>query len=133
MRDAYYGLMFSEAIDAFMDAIGLDAEYRDSTKSTLYVVEDHRRYLKELHMGAIVSVETALIGHDEKRLHLWQVMASEGADRATCETIGLHVSQAAETPRAAAMPAEIRDGLQKHLVVPQRPLAMSIKKGKRDA
>ena len=28
MQDAYYGLVFSYAVDAFQDAVGFDADYR---------------------------------------------------------------------------------------------------------
>jgi len=31
LRDAYYGLIFSESIDSLMDRVGLDAAYRART------------------------------------------------------------------------------------------------------
>ena len=45
LRDAYYGLVASYAVDAVMDALGLDAAYRADTNCTLYTLEMHIHYL----------------------------------------------------------------------------------------
>ena len=39
LRDAYYGLVLSYAIDDVMDHVGLDAAYRERTRCTLYTLE----------------------------------------------------------------------------------------------
>ena len=39
VRDAYYGLVLSYAIDDVMDHLGLDAAYRERTRCTLYTLE----------------------------------------------------------------------------------------------
>ena len=72
MNDACYGRVFSDAIDAMMDAIGLDAAYRAQTKGTLYTVEDHRWYEQEVQAGAVLEVQTLVLDFDAKRLHIWQ-------------------------------------------------------------
>src|SRR5262249_2110436 len=41
LRDAYYALIVSQASDALMDRVGLDAPYRTRTRCTLYTVEMH--------------------------------------------------------------------------------------------
>ena len=38
VRDAYYGLVLSYAIDDIMDHLGLDAAYRERTRCTLYTL-----------------------------------------------------------------------------------------------
>ena len=48
LRDAYYGLIVSYAADALMDKIGMDAAYRDRTHRTLYTVEMHLHFLREV-------------------------------------------------------------------------------------
>ncbi|MDJ1009192.1 MAG: thioesterase family protein [Paracoccaceae bacterium] len=106
MRDAFYGLVFSYAVDAFQDAVGLDAAYREASGCTIYLVEQHCFYLAEVKAGDRLDVETRVIGADAKRFHLYQTMRSGGTDRAVCEFMELHVRQAPE-PRAADMPAEI--------------------------
>jgi acyl-CoA thioester hydrolase len=106
MQDAFYGLIFSYAVDAFQDAVGFDAAYRARTGCTIYLLEDHKRFLKEVHPGATVHVETILLDFDEKRFHLWSEMYDGTALVAVSEMMELHV-QRAPTPRAAPIPAKI--------------------------
>ena len=42
MRDAYYGLVFSKAIDALQDEVGFNQAYRQRTGCTIYLVEEHK-------------------------------------------------------------------------------------------
>lgn len=111
MQDAYYGLIFSHAVDAFQDAVGFDAAYRARTGCTIYLLEDHKRFLKEVQPGAVVTVETVLLGVDEKRFHLWSEMYDQGARVAVSDMMELHV-QRVPTPRAAPIPAQILARLQ---------------------
>ncbi len=104
MRDAYYGLVFSYAVDAFQDEVGLDAAYRKRTGCTVYLVEDHCFYLAEVKEGDLLVVETRVIGSDARRFHLHLTMLADGILRAVCEFMELHVRQTPE-PKAAEMPA----------------------------
>ena len=49
LRDAYYALILSYATDALMERLGMDAAYRAATGNTLYTVEMHIHYLREVH------------------------------------------------------------------------------------
>ncbi len=107
LRDAFYGLVFSHAVDALMDVIGLDAAHRAETGGTLYVVEDHRRYLSEVRAGAALRVETRVLGQDAKRVHLLQALtADRTGPAALSESLQLHVVQRPE-PRVAPMPEAV--------------------------
>ncbi|WP_432448431.1 thioesterase family protein [Aliiroseovarius marinus] len=110
MQDAYYGLIFSYAVDAVQDAIGFDAAYRQRTGCTIYLLEDHKYFLKEVKLGAELRVETVVLDSDEKRFHLHLTMQHDGTPVAISETMELHVNQNPE-PRAAAMPPEIAERL----------------------
>ena len=107
MMDGYYAIAFSAATDALMDALGLDAAYRDATRCTIYTAEMHIVYLRELKEGAPLSFATQLLAHDTKRLHAFHCLfhESEGFLAATCEVMLLHVDQA--QGRVAAMPEAI--------------------------
>ena len=48
LRDAYYVLVLSYAVDDVMDHLGLDAAYRERTHCTLYTLELHMHYLHEV-------------------------------------------------------------------------------------
>jgi acyl-CoA thioester hydrolase len=118
MRDAYYGLVFSFAVDSFMDAIGLDKDYRPQTKATLYVVEDHRFYLDEVKEGEPLQVETFVLDSDRKRIHLYQCLQSNNKTASVCESLQLHVSQAT-LAQAAEMPGNVQEMLQAKQLSPR--------------
>ncbi len=112
MRDSYFGLVFSLAVDALQDNVGFDAAYRQATGNTIYLLEDHKLYLREVKQGARVRVETRVLGCDTKRFHLYMQMFDDAEALASVgEFMELHVAQHPE-PRAAAMPAQIQARLQ---------------------
>lgn len=109
VRDAYYGLAFSQAVDALMIEIGIDAAYRRGTGGTWYVVEDHRRYLREVTAtSASLIVHSSVVNRDEKRVHLSQRLYSseERTPAATGEALQLHVVQY-PVPRVVEMPEHV--------------------------
>lgn len=114
MNDAMYGRVFSDAIDAMMNEIGLDAAYREETKGTIYTVEDHRWYEAEVHEGAALRVETHLLDLDAKRLQIWQGIYVGQTRSSVCETMLLHISQAGSEPRTAPMPEGVLAFLEEH-------------------
>src|ERR1700691_5561158 len=70
VRDAYYGLVASYAVDDVMDQLGLDAAYRERTHCTLYTVELHLHYLHEVKSSDDVRVFSSVWNCDRKRIHL---------------------------------------------------------------
>lgn len=109
VRDAYYTLVASYAIDAIMDQLGMDAGYRERTHCTLYTVELHIHYLREVKGSDDLTVTSAVLDCDRKRIHLacrlnCSRLGSEAA--ATADFMLLHVHQG-EQVRAAAFPEEI--------------------------
>lgn len=96
LRDAYYGLIVSYAIDALMQRVGLDEPYRNRTRCTLYTLEMHIRYLREIKSTATVAAEVRIIDADRKRIHACFDLMTEGQDdpAATAEVMLLHVQQA---------------------------------------
>ena len=52
MNDAAYALVFSRAVDALMDRIGLDAAARKASRRTLYTLQMMLHYLQEAREGA---------------------------------------------------------------------------------
>ena len=96
MTEARYGDVFGYSTDAFLRYVGLDATYLDSGYS-MYTVESHIRYLAEASAFEPLSVETQVLGTDEKRLHLFHTLshAVAGTALATGEHMLLHVETAA--------------------------------------
>jgi acyl-CoA thioesterase FadM len=109
VRDAYYTLAASFAIDAVMDHVGLDAAYRQRTHCTLYTLELHIHYLREVKGSDELSVTSSVLDFDRKRIHLacrldCPRLAGEAA--ATADFMLLHVHQG-ETVRAVPFPDDI--------------------------
>lgn len=109
VRDAYYGLIASEATDALMDRLGLDAAYRTRTGATLYTVEMHVHFLREVKQGDTVEVGVHILGFDHKRIHATFDIARSGAPEAaaTVEMMLLHVRQEPGRAATAPFPSEI--------------------------
>lgn len=109
MRDAYYGLVFSYAIDALMIDLGMDEDYRTRVKGTLYVVELHQYFLKEAHEAAPLKVAARLLDADQKRLHVcFELLHGESGEcLAVQETLQLHVVQDG-APRSAAFGDDVQ-------------------------
>ncbi len=120
MNDAFYGRVFSDAVDEMMLVVGLGPDYRaatqGTTKGTVYTLEDHRWYEREVHEGATLEVETHVLDVDAKRIHLWQSLNVQGQRCAVAETMLLHISQAGPTPRSAPMPDQAQAALREHLL-----------------
>lgn len=113
LRDAYYGLIVSHAIDDVMEELGLDAAYRESTRCTLYTLEMHLHFLHEVKGTDVLEVETSVLDADQKRMHLGCrfTAARLGDALATADVMLLHVQQG-EQPRSAALPADVARRLQ---------------------
>ncbi len=116
VRDAYYGLMASLAVDALMDRIGIGAHYRKQSGCTLYTVEMHMHYLREIGVRDTVDVKARILGADSKRIHAaLELTCGESEETAAaCEMMLLHVCQtptvhtAPFPDRVAAAPAELQ-------------------------
>jgi acyl-CoA thioester hydrolase len=113
LRDAYYGLVLSYAIDDFMDHLGLDAGYRERTRCTLYTLEMHLHYLHEVKSTDELDVETAVLDADRKRIHVGCrfVCPRVSGAVASGDVMLMHVHQG-DQPASAAFPADVEQALQ---------------------
>jgi acyl-CoA thioester hydrolase len=108
LRDAYYMVALSYAIDEVMDHLGLDAAYRERTECTLYTLELHMHFLQEVKSTDELTVTTSILDFDRKRIHAGCEFScprmSEAA--ATAEVMLLHVHQG-DKPASASFPPEV--------------------------
>ena len=112
MRDSYFGLVFGSAVDCLQDEVGFDEAYPTSSGCTIYLDEDHKHYLREVKVGAIVRIEAYILGCDEKRFHLYLQMFDDDQLAAVCEFMEVHVKQDPH-PHAVPMPPHIQSILIK--------------------
>ncbi len=113
LRDAYYGLIFSQSTDALMDRVGLDAAYRARTGCTLYTVEMHLHYLQEVKADDTAEVLLRVLGVDAKRIHVALELTRRGKPgvAAAAEVMLLHVRQHQGTVATAPFPPAIAAAL----------------------
>lgn len=107
LRDAFYMLLFSYASDALLDAIGLDDVQRTARNRSVYTLEAHINYLREVKEGASVRVAVGVLAHDLKRLHVsFEMFAGDRSDPvAAGEQMLLHVDTLG--PRAAPFDEDV--------------------------
>jgi len=112
LRDAYYSLIVSLASDALMDRVGMDEAYRLRTHCTLYTLEMHLHFLREVKQSDTVEVSVRILGVDRKRIHAaFDLRCGRFPDPvATAELMLLHVHQG-EKPAAAPFPPEVAAAL----------------------
>lgn len=108
MNLAYYVLAFDHATDAMFDYLDLGIAYRDRTRNSMFALEAHVTYDRELKLGDDLRVTTQILDCDAKRIHYFHRMhhATEGYQAATNELISMHIDFA--TRRSTPMPAEQR-------------------------
>jgi acyl-CoA thioester hydrolase len=127
LRDAYYGLIFSFATDAWMDQIGLDAKGRADTGHTLYTLESHQNFLLEVQVDTAVEVHTQILGADQKRVQVFHTLlrSDNAAVLATTELMLCNIDTTG--PRSAAFAPSVASRLapvvQAHRHWPRPPQA----------
>ena len=101
-HESRYLQAFADATDALLQRIGVDGEYVGSGGS-YYTVETHFSHLRAAVAGDVVEVSTQLLGHDEKRLHIFHrlVREADGEELACAEQMLVHV----DTAHGRAAPA----------------------------
>ena len=119
LRDAYYGLVASYAVDGVMDILGLDAAYRERTHCTLYTLEVHLHYLHEVKSSDDLGVISSVLDFDRKRIQVGcRFICSRVSEPvATAEMMLLHVRQG-DKPSVASFPDEVTAKLEALKVSP---------------
>jgi acyl-CoA thioester hydrolase len=109
LRDAFYMLIYSLATDALLDAIGLDAAQREARGRSMYTVEAHVNYLREVREGTPLRVEVRVLEHDAKRVRLYLEMFVDESDEAApvcaSEQLLMHVDP--QVPRAVPFDPDV--------------------------
>jgi acyl-CoA thioester hydrolase len=115
MNVAYYHQAFDRATDAFLERIGLGESYLERENGSMFALEDHITYQRELRVGDPFRITVQLLDFDRKRMHYFQRLfhEEEGFLAATCEHLSIFVDMAKRT--SAEIPPPVRDELSKIL------------------
>ncbi|HEX4192650.1 MAG TPA: thioesterase family protein [Stellaceae bacterium] len=125
MNVAYYVLAFDRATDRLFDYLGIGETYRRATHHSIFALEAHVTYERELRQGEEFVIASRLIDADRKRLHLFHALTRAKDDElsATMEVMGLHVDMTG--PKSAPLPddvyAKVEALLAEHRLLPTPP------------
>lgn len=111
LSEPYYVLVFGDATTNLMETIGLGERYRADTGSSLYTVEAHVRYLREVPLGADLLVTTSVVSVGAKKVRLCHGMYVDDTLVATEELLALHVTDSRSTP----FPSDVVADLQRRI------------------
>jgi len=101
--------VMGDTTDALLRRIGLDL----ASGGSYYTVETHLSHLGQARAGERLHTTTQLLGHDDKRLHVFHALyrTGDGALLATAEMMLLHVDTRAE--RASPAPAALLERIDR--------------------
>lgn len=114
MNVQFYTARFDEATWHFFAAIGITPGYLKSNARGMAAVDQHTRYRKELHAGALIRITSELLEIKSKtvrfRHHMYD--AESGDEVAVTDLVGVHMDTAAR--RSVPLPQEIVERAQAH-------------------
>ncbi len=108
LNDGYYVVIFSNSTTALMDHIGLGAAEREATGHTLFTLEIHVNYLRQVKGGAEVRVAVQILGHDQKRLHFFLTMFEGGSTEPAATNEQMQVNYDMRAGRTAPFLPEVQ-------------------------
>lgn len=112
MNDAEYSRVFSIAVDRLMNEIGIDENFRNREKYSIYTLETHLCYLAEALVDEPLQVTVQLLDHDSKRLHVFFVMENnEGKRLATSEQMlmGMDMKEGRPAPFPSTIESKVAE------------------------
>lgn len=108
MHDAQYYSIFSDAVVGFFESVDFSTDYRHSQDVTMFSVEAHISFLKELLLNESFYIKVHIYDYDAKRVHLFLTMYNSKDERnATYEAIMMGVGN--ETRRSMDFPMPIQE------------------------
>ncbi|MDY0395716.1 thioesterase family protein [Virgibacillus halophilus] len=111
MNDAEYARVFSLTVDQLMQDIGIDADFREKQRYTIFTLETHVCYLDEAHLGEKLHVTLQLLDSDAKRMHVFFTMKNASGKRlATSEQMLMGMDM--EAGRPAPFPDQIAQSVE---------------------
>lgn len=137
MNVAYYVLAFDKATDELFRLAGVGDDYVAARNCSMFALECHVTYNRELRLGDPIRITTQFLGHDAKKMHFCHLMyhGGDGGLAAASEWLGVHVDLNGR--RSAAFPDDVAhrlDDLRRaHADLPRPPVVgrvMALKAGR---
>ncbi|MGB1251800.1 MAG: thioesterase family protein [Candidatus Promineifilaceae bacterium] len=111
----YYFRLYDTAATHLFDAFGMTETYVDEHQNGAFALEQHIRYLAEIHEGDRVSIYMRVIAQSPKRVHFAGFIVNDTHQRLASmfESLGTHADLVARrtTPFPPALAENIRSML----------------------
>lgn len=107
MNVAYYVLAFDLATEALFNFVGVGDDYMAAELGSMFALECHVTYNRELRGGDLIRVTSQLLGYDAKKMHFSHHMyhCADGYLAATSEWMAIHMNM--QTRRSAEFPSDV--------------------------
>ncbi|QDC09973.1 carnitine 3-dehydrogenase [Oceanicola sp. D3] len=112
MNESRYGQLWSDAGDTILVAIGMGPDSPGSQGASWFTVDNHIKYLAEVHAGAACEVRTTILMAEGKKLRMHHEMYVGETLSASCTQLLLHIDM--ETRRSAPPAPEVAEKLSKY-------------------
>ena len=123
MNLGYYLIAFDNASETFFHFVGFTPQFRRDHHATIFSLENHLHYVREVKTGDPLRFEFRLIDANERRFHFYAEMfhASEGHLVATYEGISAHVDTRTRrtTPMAESLVRRLQEVKAAHAALPK--------------
>ena len=111
MHDAQYYSIFSDVVVGFFESVDLYVSYRQTHEITIFSLEAHISFLKELVLDDAFYVKVHIYDYDAKRVHLFLSMYNALDEPiATYEIIMMAVNY--QTRKSTIFPEDILTTIQ---------------------
>src|SRR5512143_801323 len=108
MNTIWYAGEFDEASWQLLSAVGLTSTRLRDVRCGMAAVEQHIRYLRELHAGDPITIRSTVLEVKDKSIRLRHEMTNDERQElaATSIIVGVHFD--ATIRRARSLPADVR-------------------------
>ena len=104
----YYLSVYNNMGWSMFGQIGVSEDYFRQRRLGFVDLENHTRYLSELHVGDAVSAYGRYLAHDAKRVHGMVFIVNDDAAALACSIEFLAIGIDLERRRAAEIPDDVR-------------------------
>ncbi len=103
----FYMALYNESGWPMLNLIGIDEAYFSERKMGLVDLDNHIRYLRELHVGERVSAYGRFFGQDEKRMHGMVFIVNDDTATLASTIEFLSISMDLQRRKPAAIPDDV--------------------------
>jgi acyl-CoA thioester hydrolase len=107
MNIQYYVKLFNDSIFAMCADYGMDTAYFQQSDFAMFGIEQHIKYLREIHVADTVATYSRFFARSDTRLHFMHFIVNETQQTlaSTMEILALHVNKTER--KSAAFPERL--------------------------